>query len=108
MRILEAIKEQKLKGPLKLNDFDNLLDIEMLLALGSRVALSAGPPLGWNANSPLYAHRPPFPTEDLMRCSTLFRVMNTLDHKVHNQINLKIKFLLVKMMQNKFFRTRSN
>lgn len=90
LRVLEAIRERKLSGLLKSNDYNNLLDVEMLLALGSRVALSAGPPSGWTEKSPLYAHRPPFPTEDIMRCSSLFRFMNTPNQEAPLQHTIEV------------------
>ena len=87
IRILEAIYDGKLKDPLDLSDDNHLLSLDMQLALGSRIALSAGPPLGWTPDQPLYAHRPPFPTEDLMRCSTLFRLMNTATGLASTQVD---------------------
>lgn len=35
-----------------------------------------GPPLGWTPGASLRMSRPPYPTEDLMRSSLLFRKMN--------------------------------
>lgn len=48
----------------------------MLLALGERLSLTQGPPEGWHMDQPLILQRPPYPTEDLMRSSRLFQLMN--------------------------------
>lgn len=42
----------------------------------SMLAHTLGPPLGWTPGGSLRMNRPPYPTEDLMRSSLLFRKMN--------------------------------
>lgn len=51
---------------------------DKLIALATRLALTTAPPDGsdWNAEMGLRMHRPPYPTEDLMRASLLFKRMN--------------------------------
>lgn len=47
-----------------------------LLAFAQQLALTSGPPVGWTPDQPLGLHRPPYPTEDLMRASRLFQCQN--------------------------------
>lgn len=49
---------------------------ENVLKSASMLAHTMGPPLGWTAGASLRMNRPPYPTEDLMRSSFLFRKMN--------------------------------
>ena len=51
-------------------------DIDAALALSQRLSLASAPPDDWRPEQPLILHRPPYPTEDLMRCSRLFQLMN--------------------------------
>ena len=53
-------------------------DQQSLLSLASRLALTHAPPSGpdWTPEQPLRLHRPPYPTEDLLRASLLFQRMN--------------------------------
>jgi hypothetical protein len=51
-------------------------NVPTIMALAERVSLTVGPPEGWQQDQPLVLHRPPYPTEDLMRSSRLFQVMN--------------------------------
>lgn len=44
--------------------------------MAERISLITGPPDGWQPDHPLILHRPPYPTEDLMRSSRLFQIMN--------------------------------
>lgn len=50
--------------------------MDSLLALSERIAVTSCPPVGWTPDQPLRLHRPPYPTEDLMRASKLFAIMN--------------------------------
>ncbi len=50
--------------------------VALLAALALRLAQTGGPPRDWQPGSPLRAHRPPCPTEDMMRCGALFRHTN--------------------------------
>lgn len=52
------------------------LPVDSFIAFTERISLSTGPPDGWTPGEPLYLHRPPYPTEDLLRASLLFQVMN--------------------------------
>ena len=62
----------------------------MLLALGERLSLTQGPPEGWHMDQPLILQRPPYPTEDLMRSSRLFQLMNVgpTEHVVEEKSNI--------------------
>ncbi len=50
--------------------------LEAVAALSEWLALTGGPPPRWKVGDALHLHRPPYPTEDLMRASLLFQVMN--------------------------------
>lgn len=52
------------------------LDVDVVMASAQRLSLTEAPPSGWKPEHPLILHRPPYPTEDLMRASLLFRIMN--------------------------------
>lgn len=68
--------------PYKYNDCANLtldshmLEKDLVLNTAQTLAFTAGPPSNWGPGNSLKLHRPPYPTEDLMRASTLFRKMN--------------------------------
>lgn len=52
------------------------------MASAQRLSLTEAPPSGWKPEHPLILHRPPYPTEDLMRASLLFRIMNVGEREV--------------------------
>lgn len=54
----------------------SLLTEDKVLRVGNALALTKGPPLNWVQGAPLAQHRPPYPTEDLMRSSLLFQTTN--------------------------------
>lgn len=56
--------------------------MKTVLSAASSIAYTQGPPLGWTAQAPLRLHRPPYPSEDLMRASLLFRKMNLQEKSV--------------------------
>lgn len=52
------------------------MNSDSFLALGERIANVECPPKFWQADQPLVSHRPPYPTEDLLRSSLQFQIMN--------------------------------
>jgi hypothetical protein len=46
---------------------------QVLLSAAQRISVSRTPYPSWSLEKPLYLHKPPYPTEDLMRCSELFK-----------------------------------
>lgn len=67
-------------------------DAEALLAQAQRLSLTTGPPNGWKQDQPLVLHRPPYPTEDLMRQSRLFQVMNVNGSAADTVGDTELKF----------------
>lgn len=57
------------------------LNVLQLAKFTQRIAITSGPPKGWTPESPLLCSRPPYPTEDLMRRTLLFRDMLPKDFK---------------------------
>lgn len=52
--------------------------------------MTSAPPSGWDHNMPLLSHRPPYPTEDLLRSGTLFEIMNVRrNNRLMNQMDTK-------------------
>lgn len=56
------------------------LNILELAQFTQRIAITSGPPKGWTPEDPLFCNRPPYPTEDLMRRTLLFRDMLPTQH----------------------------
>jgi hypothetical protein len=56
-------------------DFD-CVDKQTVLRVAKQLSYTKGPSSIWSPGQPLGNHRPPYPTEDLMRCSLLFQRMN--------------------------------
>ncbi len=48
---------------------------EAAVLSASRLALTCSAPVDWKPGTPLLPHRPPYPTEDLIRQSGLFALM---------------------------------
>ncbi|PJF18078.1 hypothetical protein PSACC_02102 [Paramicrosporidium saccamoebae] len=70
------VKEEQAKLEMLQHIETDGFDMPTILALAERVSLTVGPPEGWQQDQPLVLHRPPYPTEDLMRSSRLFQVIN--------------------------------
>ena len=52
-----------------------LQDPESALLASINLAVTTGAPKGWNPSQPLIIHKPPYPTEDLIRRSALYQLM---------------------------------
>lgn len=50
-------------------------DPEGTIIASTNFAFTASAPTGWNPSMPLHSHRPPYPTEDLIRRSALYQLM---------------------------------
>ena len=50
-------------------------DPESALIASMNLAITTGAPVGWTPDQPLITHKPPYPTEDLIRRSALYRMM---------------------------------
>ena len=50
-------------------------DPESAILASMNLALTTGAPSGWNPSQPLINHKPPYPTEDLIRRSALYQMM---------------------------------
>ena len=69
-------EEAQLEGLKARLEHVSLLTEDKVLRVGNALALTKGPPLNWVQGAPLAQHRPPYPTEDLMRSSLLFQTTN--------------------------------
>lgn len=56
-------------------DLENL-DFNTLLKVGKKLTLTKGPHPNWKPGTSFGHHKPPYPTEDLMRMGILFQRMN--------------------------------
>lgn len=50
-------------------------DPESTILASMNLALTTGAPKGWTPSQNLMTHKPPYPTEDLIRRSTLYQMM---------------------------------
>jgi hypothetical protein len=55
-------------------------DPEGVILAAQNLALTTTAPSGWQPPQPLQTHRPPYPTEDLIRRSALYALMLTQPH----------------------------
>lgn len=72
----QEIKDDKHKLQKLKSIKENGIDLPAMTALAERLSLTCGPPDDWRPDLPLVLHKPPYPTEDLMRGSLLFQTMN--------------------------------